>query len=52
MKRRKEIRKEKFLRMRMTEKLSDDFTNYCKKHGTTKTKLIEKFLEELLYDKK
>jgi hypothetical protein len=48
-KRRKEIRKEKFLRMRMTDKLSSDFDEYCKKNNTTKTKVIEKFLEGILY---
>ena len=47
-KRRKEKRKENYLRMRITKELNDAFNLYSKKHSTTKTKVIEDFLKDLL----
>jgi hypothetical protein len=49
--RRKEIVKDKSLRFRVTTKMSNDFDEYCKKNNITKTKVIEEYLNELLYRK-
>jgi hypothetical protein len=49
-KRRKEIRKDSYLRMRITDRLNEAFNLYSKKHNITKTKVIDDFLVELLKD--
>lgn len=36
--------------VRAKDEVFDLFTEYAKKHNTTKTKIIEEFLEDLLKD--